>query len=219
MFSATITIPVIILILVALGASNIGATSPTIVVPEQEPTMKTTTTTTVTVTTTQLYMYIQDCKRYGFDPQQLSCSSCNLLPIAYRRKCEECCQEYISLESQSKRYRTAILIDTGYSKGVKELLKEDKDKIYERKTGLHIVEKRDDNRNDLMMMMMMNVQPDPDPSIILWFEQNISDDELLVSIEKNLDFLTEKANEVMSLDGLGRDDLREMLFDLLPEKE
>ena len=66
---------------------------------------------------------------------------------------------------------------------------------------------------------MMNVQPDPDPSIILWFEQNISDDELLVSIEKNLDFLTEKANEVMSLDGLGRDDLREMLFDLLPEKE
>lgn len=203
---------VLVSILLALG-SSVGATSPTIVIPEQEPTM--------TTTAAHVYLYTEDCKNSGFDPSQLSCSTCELLPKHHTRKCEECCQEYLTLEKQSKRYKTAILVDTG-SKGVQELLNEDLDKIFERKRGLHIVVNKDDSKNDLMMMMMMNVQPDPDPSIICWFEQNISDDELLVSIENNpssLDLLIDQADEVVALDGLGRDDLREMLFDLLPEKE
>ena len=166
--------------------------------------------------------YIKNCKLAGFDPSQLSCTTCKLLPKQHKNKCEECCSSYKTLDKQSKRYKAAILIDTG-SKAVEELLIEDKDKILEQKTGLHIKKVNISGGNDMMMQMMMM---QPEPSVILWFEKSPYDDDgdgqLLSSSASDdtfLDSLTGQADEVMILDGLGRDDIREMLMDLLPDRE
>ena len=54
----------------------------------------------------------------------------------------------------------------------------------------------------------------------MWYEKNIpslcdKDDEMMLS---SLDDLTALADEVTILNGLGRDDIREMLMALLPDK-
>mmetsp|Transcript_59871 Transcript_59871/g.66984 ORF Transcript_59871/g.66984 Transcript_59871/m.66984 type:complete len:203 (-) Transcript_59871:129-737(-) len=199
-------IEVLFLIFSVIGYSR--AATPTI----QQYEKKTTTTTTKTA-----WSDIKNCKRSGFDPSQLSCSTRKLLPKRHTNKCEECCQEYITLEKQSKRYKTAILVNTGYPKAVLEFLNEDMDKIREEKIGLHIKNVDNSVSNELMMMMMMN---QPEPSSILWFEKSLSDDELLSSDDTSyVNILTDQADEVMTLDGMGRDDFREMLLALLPDME
>jgi len=116
-----------------------------------------------------------------------------------------------------RRIKTAILVNTGYPKAVLEFLNEDMDKIREEKIGLHIKNVDDGVSNELMMMMMMN---QPEPSFILWFEKSLSGDELLSSDEtSSVNVLRDQADEVMTLDGLGRDDFREMLLALLPDME
>lgn len=195
-----------------LGSSR--AATPTIVATTQQQPQKEKKTTT---TTSTAWSDINNCKRLGFDPSQLSCSTCKSLPKRHTNKCEECCQEYITLEKQSKRYKTAILVNTGYQKAVLEFLNEDMDKIREEKIGLHIKNVDDGVSNELMMMMMMN---QPEPSFILWFEKSLSGDELLSSDEtSSVNVLRDQADEVMTLDGLGRDDFREMLLALLPDME
>ncbi|MGK3745962.1 MAG: hypothetical protein ACI8RD_014339 [Bacillariaceae sp.] len=208
-------------LLVLLGSSftssRARAAEPTIVTATHHKQQKKKKTTTAA---TEL-SYIKNCKLAGFDPSQLSCTTCKLLPKQHKNECEECCSSYKTLDKQSKRYKAAILIDTG-SKAVEELLNEDKDVILEQKTGLHIKKVNIGGGNDMMMQMMMM---QPEPSIILWFEKSPYDEDdgqLLSSSASDdtfLDSLTGQADEVMILDGLGRDDIREMLMDLLPNRE
>ena len=206
----------LLLVLGSLTSSRARAAEPTIVTTTHHKQQKKTTTIATELS------YIKNCKLAGFDPSQLSCTTCKLLPKQHKNKCEECCSSYKTLDKQSKRYKAAILIDTG-SKAVEELLNEDKDKILEQKTGLHIKKVNISGGNDMMMQMMMM---QPEPSVILWFEKSPYDDDgdgqLLSSSASDdtfLDSLTGQADEVMILDGLGRDDIREMLMDLLPDRE
>ena len=115
----------------SLSSHQVRASLPTIVAEESPTIVATPETTTATITTTTIsaLFLIENCKHAGFDPLQLACTTCTLLPKKHQSKCEDCCQSYKTLEKQSKRYEVAILVNTGFPEAVQELLKEDKDKV------------------------------------------------------------------------------------------
>jgi hypothetical protein len=139
--------------------------------------------------------FARDCMAIGFDPWQLACSTCNFLPRSVQVKCLSCCQSYKTIEKQARRYEAALLIDRGSSSEVQNLLNDDYDKIMEQKKGLQV--KRVQGGG------MFH------PSSILWFDE--------VPTEGDDGFLEALASEVMILDGLKRDDIREMLQAFLPD--
>lgn len=141
--------------------------------------------------------FVRDCMSSGFDPFQLACSTCNILPQSVRDTCQSCCQSYKTMEKQARRYEAALLIDTGFSSEVQELLNEDYDKIMEKKRGLQV--------KSVQGGGMFH----PEPSSILWFGEIPTGGE-----DVDLEVL---ASEVMVLDGLKRGDIREMLLALLPD--
>lgn len=155
--------------------------------------------------------YIEECRVFGFDPLQLACTTCAVLPVRYQNKCERCCTSYRSLEKVSKRYELAVVLSTGYPPSLQEFLEEDKDLVLNQK-----------GRNRLMlhevpvdpMMGMFMGQTMSEPSAIFWFDEKQTG-------SLDLDDLASKASEITVLvdRGLGRDDIREMLLALLPDKE
>ena len=101
------------------------------------------------------------------------------------------------MEKQARRYEAALLIDTGFSSAVQELLNEDYDKITEQKKGLQVRRVQGGG--------MFHAEP----SSILWFDEVPTGRE-----DVGVEVL---ASEVMVLDGFKRDDIREMLLALLPD--
>jgi hypothetical protein len=109
------------------------------------------------------------------------------------------------LDSHATRYEGAIVVDTGSSSALEEFLREDKDIVWRKKRGIKI--KKVDMGGGGGMFQLFS-----QPSVILWFDQDPPTETL--SVEK----LSDESVEVMTLDGLGRDDIREMLLALLPDK-
>jgi hypothetical protein len=146
---------------------------------------------------------VEACRHAGFDPWQLSCSTCELLPEAVKEFCQSCCLSYKTLEKRTHRYQAAVLIHTKkmphYFPEVDTLLKEDLDSIWEKKGSARLVIK--------------DVSSRPEPSAIFWF------DEIPASWgNMDVDELQQKAAEIIVLDGWKRDDVRDMLLALLPDK-
>ena len=160
--------------------------------------------------------YLGDCRRAGFDPMQLACTTCSILPaepLYLRDTCEACCQSYRSLEKRTKRYEQAILINTGFPESVRELVRDDADQIRDRKGGdrFHI----HDMTAEVEMMARMGMFQEQ-PTVVLWFNTPVN-----IDSEVNANELADQADDITVLTsrGLGRDDVREMLLTLLPDKE
>eukprot|EP00536_Pseudo-nitzschia_multiseries_P006827 jgi/Psemu1/304409/fgenesh1_kg.150_\ len=158
---------------------------------------------------TAAHAYIEDCRRSGFNPLQLACTTCVVLPPKHQSKCQDCCQSYKTLEKQSKRYEHAILLNTGYPESVQEVLRDDKDQILERK-GASRFEVHDllamMNEDPMMAGMMGLFHQRQQPSAIFWFDQPQSSEN-----EMSVEELYTQADEVTILSGrrgLGRDDIR-----------
>lgn len=143
--------------------------------------------------------YVRDCMDTGFDPWQLACSTCNILPKSVKEKCFSCCQSYKNLEKKARRFEAALLLDSGLTPAVDELLNEDYDNIMKQKRGLQV--------RKLQGGSMFQKEP----STILWFDKALD--------PRESSALETLASEVMVLDGLSRDDLRDMLLSLLPDAE
>lgn len=210
-------------ILLLLGVSRSAAydEAPTIVPRDEMSAILTDMESKTTKTTTAALSFIENCKRSGFDPLQLACTTCAILPKQHRGRCESCCQSYKTLEKRSKRYETAILVNTGHPESVGELLRDDKDGILERKGSSRFLVRDVGAEMDAMRMMGMFQR---EPSVILWFDGDDDysngggdfDPEAATVSE-----LAAKADETTFLTGrgLGRDDIRDMLLALLPDKE
>jgi hypothetical protein len=169
--------------------------------PSNVPTIASRTPDTETTTS----LYIENCKRAGFDPWHLACDTCTILPTSVQETCQYCCQSYKTLDSQATRYAGAILIDTGSSSALEEFYREDKDIVWNQKKG---IKRKKADMGGSGGMFQLYAQP----SLILWYDKDPP------SESSSLEKLSEDAVEIMTLDGLGRDDIREMLLALLPDQ-
>lgn len=151
-------------------------------------------------------MYIEKCKKAGFDPLQLACSTCSILPASVQDTCQFCCQSYKTLDAQATRYVGAILVDTGSSQALQEFINEDRELVWKQKKGIQ--RKEIDVGGGGGGMFQFYAQP----SLVLWYDKDPPSE--TGSLEK----LSKAAVEITTLDGLGRDDIREMLLALLPDK-
>ena len=206
---------VTILLIVGLPRSVVLAEVPTIAAPDDSPSTNIETTTAtdqriISNTEKSALSFLKDCRIFGFDPMQLACTTCAILPEKHQNKCGECCQPYKTLENRSKRYEMAYLLNTGFPESVQEFVRDDKDGILERKgsSRFHV----QDFAVDRSMMGMMGMFQQ-EPSAIFWFDK-------LINVASNIDEIKENADEITVLSGrgLGRDDLRDMLLTLLPDK-
>lgn len=205
--SCFLLISVNVLLLVGLSRGNYS-NEPTIVYDDDdddEEDCKSKTTATMGMA------FVKECKVDGFDPMQLACTTCSILPLKHQNRCRECCQSYRSLEKRTKRYEMAILLNTGFPEAVQDLVKDDTDGIVEQKgsSRFHV----HDIGADMERMGMMGMFQQ-EPSAILWFDKP-------VSLDSTAQALAEIADEttIISGRGLGRDDIRDMLLTLLPDKE
>ena len=202
-------------IILGIGLSHsttVRAEMPSIVTPEESPTIFTNDERIITnAGASSVLMFLNDCRNAGFDPMQLACTTCELLPPKHQTKCGECCQSYKTLEKRSKRYEMAYLLNTGYPESVREFVREDKDKVLEQKgdSRFHVQDYAVD-RNMMGMMGMFQQEP----SAIFWFDEPIDIDADLQQIVQSADEIT-----VLTGRGLGRDDMRDMLLTLLPDKQ
>eukprot|EP00537_Pseudo-nitzschia_pungens_P001312 CAMPEP_0172372924 /NCGR_PEP_ID=MMETSP1060-20121228/49782_1 /TAXON_ID=37318 /ORGANISM="Pseudo-nitzschia pungens, Strain cf. cingulata" /LENGTH=223 /DNA_ID=CAMNT_0013099093 /DNA_START=98 /DNA_END=769 /DNA_ORIENTATION=+ len=215
--SSPTVLSVAIQLLLLFGWSNVMvfAEEPSIATDEPFPSPTTTTETTSVPT----HAYIEDCKLSGFDPLQLACTTCAVLPAKHERRCHDCCQSYKTLEKRSKRYEFAVLVNTGYPESVQEVLRDDKDQILEQKgsSRLQVHDLSAMMNEDAMMAGMMGLfHQRQQPSAIFWFDRSLGSD-----MQASLEQLYTLADEVTILSGrgLGRDDIRDMLLALLPDKE
>lgn len=90
---------------------------------------------------------------------------------------------------------------------MEEFYREDKDAVWDQKKGRIKIKKVDVGGGGGLFQLFAQ------PSMILWYDKDIP-----ASSEKaSLEALSEDAVEVMALDGLSRDDIREMLLALLSD--
>lgn len=141
---------------------------------------------------------LETCRSAGFDPYQLACSTCNLLPAANQETCRSCCVSYKTLEKSATRYGAAVLLHPrqfgGYFKDLSEMVDEDWDELLKQKGSDRLVMK------DVSMTSRR-------PSLLWFHEKDLPSDIENISVE-DLEVL---AAEKVDLQGWKRDDIREMI--------
>lgn len=168
---------------------------------------------------------IRDCRERGFDPMRLACPTCDLLPEHFREACRKCCQSYLdAAKRRTTPYQAAVLVKAttqqhagGRFPTELDMLLEDKeewDKILNEKGG-----------KERLQVMTRNVQrPNSEPnllSVLLRYRPPVEVlllDETLPTAGTTLSYdkLKEKATEIISLQGLSKDDIKDLLMTLLP---
>jgi hypothetical protein len=79
---------------------------------------------------------INSCRLAGFDPMQLSCSTCDILPESVVSKCRACCQSFWNVKAKTKRYEAAVLLHVdkeNYYPEIDQVYNEDVETIQEKK--------------------------------------------------------------------------------------
>ena len=151
-------------------------------------------------------MKAKECREKGFDPSNLACSTCELLPTEHKPTCLACCQSFRDVSMIQKPYESAVLVVPGkqsVSEEVKKLLDDDWDAIVETKgkTRLRMVETASSSQNYFFSFT---------PAYLYFF-----DNEKTASASTLKD-LESTAQESIVLTGWKREDIRDMLHALLP---
>ena len=161
---------------------------------------------------------VTSCRKYGFDPWQLSCETCTILPYESSSpviaKCMSCCQSYKTLTKRTQAYQGAILLHSdaaaNFFPEIDRFVEEDVEKVLEQKG------------NDRFRVITFQgggggMFGRPQPSAILWLDDlppsNFGEDGQSIYDLQNL------AKETIILDGWKRDEVREMLLAILPDKQ
>lgn len=173
-------------------------------------------------------MDIRDCRQKGFDPMRLACPTCDLLPVTVQETCQSCCQSYLATKRRTNPYQSAVLVQSTWNQQQQQpnpypseldMLLEDKDeweRILQEKGG-----------NTRLQIITRNIQPTMNPSSErdLWsllirrqppVEVLLFDETLSTTGTLSYDTLKEKAVEIISLQGLSKDDIKDLLMTLLP---
>jgi hypothetical protein len=162
--------------------------------------------------TTAAADWVATCRSQGFDPEQLACSTCDILPLHFTDECRACCQEWLDTPHMNKPYEAAILVDRGsLSTELSQFLTDDWDSVVSNKGGasrLRRVEQYPTLGGSSRSQSFFSSTYQP--STILFFNDKAE------AKEKDVDLLTSKAVETVSLDGMKRDDIKNMLLALLP---
>lgn len=148
----------------------------------------------------------RECQEQGFNPSNLACSTCDLLPSKHQSTCLACCESFRDVSMIQKPYESAVLMIPGRqiaSEEIKKLLDEDWDGIVEDKgkNRMRLVEGSAGSQGFYF---------GSPPSYIFFFE---SAQPASVS---SLKALESAAKESISLGGWKREDIRDMLRALLP---
>lgn len=163
---------------------------------------------------------VEECRRQGFDPMHLACTTCNLLPSTHQASCRGCCQAYKSVTVRTQPYEAAVLVrwtTNGGGSEVDELI-QDKDewpKFVKERGGserLQILRRKSDDPMHGMMAMLMMGGGGPSPGEVLFLDQKIKKGRL------SYETVSDMAKEVVSLQGLNKDEIRDMLQTLLPSQ-
>lgn len=158
---------------------------------------------------------VAKCRSQGFDPMRLACSTCDLLPAEdLMIACKECCQSYMDLSRlRSKPYVAAVLVQAGRSGGVIEELVADTEAwenlVNEKGGRLQVLKRGGGGQFDMMEMLMRGGSGLASEVLLL--------DEKLPKAGEDLDYedVAGKAEEVISLQGLSKDDIQDLIKTLL----
>lgn len=163
---------------------------------------------------------MRDCREKGFDPLRLACPTCDLLPEQFQKDCRNCCQSYLGAKRRTNPYQAAVLVQATFSQQHRfptelDMLLEDRDEwdqILQEKGGarrLQILTRQvPPPESNLLSLYNMKYRP---PIEVLLLDETLPAEKQL-SYEK----LKEKATEIISLQGLSKDDMKDLLRTLLP---
>jgi len=156
--------------------------------------------------------WIQECRTTGFDPEQLACSTCAILPSQVQDSCRACCSEWLGTERISKPYQAAVLVERGSGGGeVGGFLKEEWENVVQEKGASRLKHIQDENGGAAAGRFSLMMYGGFLPSVLLFF-----DSMEVMSKTNDISKLTAAAKESISLDGLEKADLKDMLLTLLP---
>lgn len=149
--------------------------------------------------------WVADCQASGFDPEQLACSTCyNILPAQYLLSCQKCCQSWLDTKRISKPYEAAVLVDRGSGGDVATFLLEDWEDVVQAKGATRL-----QRLHHQAAPLQFNFYHHSQPSQLLFFDQTVTG-------VTDLTQLARKAVETVNLDGMKREDMKDMLLTLLP---
>jgi hypothetical protein len=146
---------------------------------------------------------IDTCLSQGFDPANLSCETCVLLQSTdYHLTCLECCQSYKTLDSKTSRYAAAILVHVvGQSEEIDKFVQDELPQIQSTKLGITVETSNDSGFGFFGMR----------PSMLYFFKNKFSG--------KSARDYAELSQEQIVLYGWSKDDLKDMIQTLLPDKK
>lgn len=152
-------------------------------------------------------MTLEDsCRESGFDPQQLSCDTCELLQQAaaeskqIHEACLECCQSHKTLHGQPQRYEYAVLV---YNVGGDEM------KSFVEESVEEIRVTKGKGRLELVPILQRRIMP----STLYWFES--MPPAVDGSVDAKVMAYQSTAKERVRVEGWRKEDLKDMLLTLL----
>jgi hypothetical protein len=165
--------------------------------------------------------WIDDCRQNGFDPAMLACSTCNflfssssLISAEELEICQSCCRSLLDVEHVTKPYEAAVLIDRGHNSELEQFITHDFQNLVKLKSG-----SSSDQQSPRLVRRV--VQPNEQhhamsslfhymrPSVVYFLE-----DPSAVQIQ-DVKQLAKIAKETYNLEGMKRDDIKDMLLTLL----
>ena len=156
--------------------------------------------------------WLDDCHAAGFDPMQLACRTCELLPTVshhhHQTACLQCCQSYKDVERMSKPYEAAVLVTSGRSFAGEELdnfLQQDWDDLVQAKGATRLMQIVRPERGGSMHSYFRTP-----PTVLYLLDKQHG------GSQKSATDYAKVAKETLVLDGWKRDNIRDMLLTLLP---
>lgn len=172
---------------------------------------------------------IRECRQKGFDPMRLACPTCNLLPEEFQEACKGCCQSYLGVKRRTNPYQAAVLVKSSSDSIQKlgqqpgrfqteiDMLLDDKEewtKLLKEKGGKERLQvmirnlEQDENTSERDILSLL-IRRRPSVEVLML-------DEKLPAGSLSYEMLKDKATEIISLQGLSKDDIKDLLMTLLP---
>lgn len=147
------------------------------------------------------------CRAQGWDPSQLACTTCDLLPVTMQSSCRTCCQSYKDVSRITKPYAAAVLVvpesaAMGGSGDLSEFVTHDWDALVQTK-GSKVLQKQTQSRGGAYGFFAA-------PAVLYFFNAPLPTKALSATD------LNQRAEERIYVDGWKRDEIRDMLESLLP---
>jgi hypothetical protein len=172
--------------------------------------------------------WIDDCHQAGFDPTQLACKTCLLLPkpsVAvsvsadmHQKTCLECCQAWKDTQRTiTKPYEAAVLVAPATASGstvtageLAQFLEQDWNDLVQAKGSHRLVHLQVEDTSSNGYYSYYQQGGPPRTAVLYLLEERMS------GAVRSVAEYSKAAKETIHLDGWKRDDIRDMLSTLLP---